>query len=390
MSRLLVIVIFLSFVILSCKNETFEFHPMPERFPYESIDVPIVEINREYSSDIKEEIIKPDESILGKKTFKKYFDFDSTFIIEKPEIDLNSIKYSSLNSTRGIILNPLSNTFLEYDSKNKLWSSIAKSGRGPGELMFPTDFHIKNQKIYVSTKDSRINIFDCQNPSCEFEKSISLNKIQPSSLTTYNENFLVLGLFSSLSQGENSSSNSINPLHFINKSGEIMNSFGEFYKTKNNWMLIQPFEKGSVKNIKIDNQHFYLHYYDKIPELYFLKNKELFKRYIFKDFVNSKHKYNTQNHELFVNVEDWSFLDNITVLNNGKIIVSIRHLSNRSLNEYGIIWDENKDFYLIDLLKDKYSFLGSIDLNDENIWFSKHNIMHLKNDTLSIHNYILK
>lgn len=380
----------LSLLFYSCNSNTFEYHPNPERYPYANVESEVFKIDRKADSKIKEEIIFPNQGFLQSGLFEAYFKIDSSFMIKKPDLDINTIKYGSLNSSNAVVLNSLSNTLLQYNNAKDDWFPIAETGRGPGELMFTTDFSISNSQLYVSTKDSRISVFDCLSQNCSFKKTVSLEKVQPTSIAIKDKNFVVQGLFSSASQGNDNNIGTLNSIHIINRGGDIIDSFGEFYDIKKNWMLIRPFENGEIKYIDTENSTYLVQYFEKIPELYVFENKKISQKYTFNGFVLSKNKYNTKTHELFVNVNDWSSIDGVVHLGNGKIIVTIKHLSNRSLNEFGIVWDMNKDFYLIDLPTNSSSFVGSIDLDKENLWFSKYNIMYLHNDTLTVNKFSVK
>lgn len=114
--------------------------------------------------------------------------------------NLDQIQFIAIDSTRIILLDVLRNTLFEYDSSLNDWTTIAEQGRGPGDLMFSSDITMVGNLLYVTVKDGKLTIFDCtNNPPCTYDKTIILDKMQPTAVAKNGEKMIIMGQLSSLS-----------------------------------------------------------------------------------------------------------------------------------------------------------------------------------------------
>jgi len=127
-----------------------------------------------------------------------------------------------------------------YDLEGNLIKNFGRPGRGPGEFMIPEAMALSsNNKLIVINRGNRINIYDYQNGSIEFENTI-LVKYVPEDLCTLNDKFIVRGV-----EQPNQELNA-NILHeYSAKTGEHLRSLGSSYKS-NNWLVVNQLSDGPI------------------------------------------------------------------------------------------------------------------------------------------------
>ncbi|HCD53158.1 MAG TPA: hypothetical protein DEQ34_11960 [Balneolaceae bacterium] len=380
------ITVFLILIIgCSASKESEEYHPKEELFPYHSSTVNVYSIERKFNEKIKESKIVRGQSLLEKEAFRTTFQYSLVDSIPEPLASLEEIEIESSEAGRVFVLDVFQNEVFEYSLEEQEWQKIAGQGRGPGEIMFSKDLVYDNNKLYVTASDTKISVFDCTFTPCEFEKVINTSEIFAYSSIIKDDTSIIMGQYSKNSQ-MSSNIDEIQTLFKMDKNGNISEPFGSFYDIRNQWMLIQPFQSGKVRAVNDQNDSF-IQYYDLIPELYYFEKNKLKKKYQINGFNISKRKYIPETQELFINFEDWSFIDDMSYVNDNLQILVIKHLGNPRDTKSGFEWDESKDFYLLDTKANKSTFLGQTFLNVEDLWFTSHNIIQKVNNKFFIYNY---
>lgn len=368
-------------IVLGCESgeSTLQIHPLAENIPYKATEN-VVNIESPENKFVSE---SPEELELF-ESFNKNLNPQFIKSHSIPNADLSNSKFEALSDEHIILLSKSSNLFVENIGLGDNWKEISGEGRGPGEIFFPTDLHRVENKLYISSKNYRISIYDCiQNQECNYEKTVSLNKIQPNVLVADRDNFVILGLGNEFMEAQDAGIGVINPIHEINAEGDILNTYGEFYDVDNEFMLLQPFENGFLDHVELNGSNVLAKAFEAFPSLVLIENKEVLKRYDFEDFKNSKREFNTQTKELFINFEDWSVINDITSVGEGKVIVQIRNLKDREVTEYGTTWAESEDVYLINIQNDETSYLGSYDYKKFMLKFSSQYMLIVEDDKLS-------
>jgi hypothetical protein len=372
--------IFLAF--LSCKrNDIIEFHPMDERYPYHASEIQSVHFAKKILND-------EDHYLFNTKSFNGAFNVQKIISTEMPFVDTDYLTFGSL-SDRLLLLDRNNNSLHNFHLFDEKWSQIASQGRGPGEIMFSSDITNKDNLIYIASKNLVISIFECEkSEDCFYSSSIQLDKIQSSSVTVNEDGFFVMGQSSNLFNGNEIDEKDLNSIYKVDINGNVEESFGEIYDINKHWMLLTPFGEGKIRSTKRNGL---IQYYDLIPEIYFLEGQKVNKKIVINDFLLSKRKYNNRTQELFINFEDWSSIEDIKVINDDLAILIIKNRRNRTVNDMSVRWDKSKDVYGINLTNGQSNYLGSIDLDKENIWFTDDFLIQLKDqEQLNIYTYKLR
>ena len=382
--------IFCIIFFVSCSSsENDLFHPKVENYPYYNSKVDIEIVERKYDDSVEEEINYSGIPHYEKSIFKKKFSISFLDSVVIPDGEINYSQFESLNDSLIVFNDVFTNNLSLYGYDFDNWETIAEQGRGPGQIMFSSDLIVKDNQVITSHKDSRVNFFNCFKKTCEYDKTLVLDKIQPESIQIHNGEIVAMGTNSFLAQGFSSEVNESDliSIHKYNESGDYINSFGEFYNINGHWMLMRPFSEGKIR---INKEGKLFQSYKLLPYLYVFSNDILDKKIVFRGFNISKRKYITETQELFVNFDDWSMIQDVKIIDNTKLLVTIRHLANRNVLTDIVDWEESKDFYLIDMEDYSSYYMGNFSIDNENLWFTSKHVVFSKNNFLHIYKYKLE
>jgi len=73
---------------------------------------------------------------------------------------------------------------------------------------------------------------------------------------------------------------------------------------------------------------------------------------------------------------DYSVINDVVVLDDDHILISVLTKSDRQLVEQRFEWKEKKDFYIYNSNPDQKTLLGSLNTIDQDIWFTDKHIIH--------------
>lgn len=346
--------------------------PQKSNIPYASLDVRSINKKNESKKSI---------DISGVKFLVKYLKNPNS-LVNKSKIpisigDPDDLLIASIND-RVLILDTNENTLWEYSVSKKIVKKIASYGRGPGGLSSATDIFIEHKSLYISMSGARVSKFNCRNFPCKFKEELKMGNMIIYSFAKKDSSFALLGS-SPVTEGSNEEL-SDKPIHIYDLKGSRVKDFGKMYDTNNQWMLRRPFLQGKIEYDRdIDN---YVLTYQRFPYIYVydnnLKITDIFK---INDFLIGKQKFWPRKGRLQIVMEDHSIVKNIKSLDGGDILVTIETKKNQRVEDNIFVWDKYYDFYIVNINKKKYKYLGG-STNDNIIKYFKSGVLKIDDNSI--------
>jgi hypothetical protein len=363
------------------QNRNIELHPDPRKVPY---------INTEKFIVPKDIVSAKSDHIL----IRNFNQIVNEFSVNKDkmtELDFSIGNYDhlgiiSLSPNRFLILDKRRNTVDEFNVLlSRSGSPIATYGRGPGDLAFATDLVASNKEILIAMQDQRISSFDCSIVPCSYSNTIILEDFSPFSVDRFMNGFIAVGMQSVRGESDvNRFLESPEPIRVFDEANGSFFEFGNSYNTDGNWMLARPLTEGIIR-ADIDEGWIALAF-RRFPYLIIYNDQlELSNIYQFDDFITGLQEYHVQERMLNIVMSDHSLINNIFLLSNGHVFIEIEHKKNMRQENYSFIWDRQSDYYLIDIINRKTSFLGNVLFDDssiQKILFAEHGALFINSDSV--------
>ncbi|MBE9048442.1 hypothetical protein IQ255_29345 [Pleurocapsales cyanobacterium LEGE 10410] len=368
-------------IVIGCNSEnpTFEYHPIVERIPYSSREDLILDINK--NSDTSAETGRLIESLSN----------SSVLFIEKSEstlellFDFQSSVFKSLNESRILILDTRKQVIYEYNLTDEKLSVLAEQGRGPSEIRFVNDIVIDGDKLLTVNSIGEYKVYDCSNTPCYYSKTYINEDIRPYSASIDNDRILIMG-YSEEDAINRKNNEKVASLHWLDSDRVVDYSFGDLYDIRGEWMLLRPFTSGGVNHLT-DNM--VVQYFRMFPYIYIYENEEISKIYNVTNFLLSKLQFNNQSRSLRVNLDNWSSIRHLQVLDESRFIIEVANrIKVREGKQLGDIdWKTIHDYYLINYEKDYSYYLGNNDQENSLIKITSNHLIENRGDSLLVYNY---
>lgn len=196
------------------ENGTFS-HPVRELIPNKE-DLNLIDINQRLSSN----------NFINNKSLEQILNIGNN-----NSIILGTIAGTVLDSENNVLmLDRDQPSIRKFNTDGKLLDVYHRAGRGPEDLLEPTDIEIdKNDDIYIANGLFSIKVFSSKGDSISFLRSINTGQIPSNDLCLMNDKIFIrsLGKY-------NSKSDSLNLVHvFSTEDGTFIKSFGTPYESGN-------------------------------------------------------------------------------------------------------------------------------------------------------------
>lgn len=268
-----------------------------------------------------------------------------------------------------LILSKYANNLSEINLKTDSTWEIARSGKGPGDLMFAEEMGKKGTTVYVA-QQMQISRFNCSVFPCKYSGTTEL-KFMPYSLAIAGDSIAALGNIVGFGPGNPGLSKNLKNLHavhLIDGSGNQIGVFGDTYNVGNDWMLLRPFvSRGFVRYSP--SQKLFLVAYQEFPIIYVYGNDlKLKQTYDISGFILNKMKYSPHN-GLSFGFHDHSTIRAFTTVNRNDVLIETVTVTDPHVTNHQISSKRRHDFYTLDLEDHQSYYLGHLTMqaSDPNV-----------------------
>jgi len=319
-------------------------HPIPNLIAYhDSKHIPVKK-NRSF-----EELIKPAEELILLKDYLENPNDWQTLELELIGNDALSLKITSVDNDRLLILDTDNDQLFQYNIKDNNSELVAKFGRGPGELQLSSDISRAGEHVYVSRLDMRLSRFKCGSEGCGYDKTIILD-VQPISIASTPKG-LSMATVAIINGGENLVRDSAVDFPAVKiidyENGQIIEEFGKIYSTKYMMVMERFSRNGLVEYIPELDKYVYASSW--FPYLYIYNaHFELEESYKLEKHSQNHFEFYPAEQRRRFPVNDHTIITNLKVLKGGQILIITTTQDKRYEEEGEIINDYAIDYYVID------------------------------------------
>lgn len=365
-----ILILFFQFVTVGCEREE----------TYYKVTIPvesnIPHYNREHIQ------IKSNNSFDNLEAKPKLIDLLYKYIhdaegVKSQKIDalfddpLHGLYAEVINQNRFIFLNARTNHLFEYHLNESEIYSVAEFGRGPEDIQFAQEIMLLDNNLYVIREDMYISKFNCDVSPCEFEGAISLD-FSPYSITSKMDKLAVFGPPEINGRsGEGMSFEEVplvlNPIRLLDMNGDRIDTFGDFYNTENNIMLVNIFSRSGMVRYS-QNHDIYILSYSKFPVIYVYDGSTLnfLKTYKIDDFIMQRQSFYPDQNRISNPTLDHSEISNISIIEDDYLLIEKELYKNYNPERagQGLIWDLEYRYYAVNLSTNKTVNLGGYEVSD--------------------------
>lgn len=252
----------------------------------------------------------------------------------------------AVSESRIVVLDGRRNELIEYHLDTHETHRIAGMGSGPGDIQYPRDLILYDNRIYVAREDMYISRFDCSNVPCQPEDAFSLD-FSPVSVANTGSHIIAFGGTSM--QGNEPSRE---PLRLIDFDDQSTKLFGDSYDSGIHEMIQWQFSMyGNVRYSRSTNQ--VVMYYGAYPYLYIydLNTLELVDTYEFPEARLPEYHYFPMERSIRIPSNDHETILEIQELRNGQLLITLLSRRNYDMDdrqEYGTTRDFHFNYYVLD------------------------------------------
>jgi hypothetical protein len=343
-------------------------HPIEEKIPHYNHDHLLVEKNGQW-----ENLQNVSGIINGLGT---YLNDPQQVQSERLDVLIGSgvlgLHVVAIDTNRLVLLDADRDHLFEYDLSSHNKTTLAETGRGPGDIQFAREMMKNDEHVFIVREDMYISVYDCSATPCKFEEALSVD-FRPVSLTLTNNHFAVLGFPGQnrpQSQSEDEETDTFSPVRLLDYRGEKEAAFGEMYDIEGQMILVQPFVSNGMIRYS-PNNHLFILAYPRFPFLYIydadnLKLKEVYR---ISDFTIGQQSYRPDERSIAVIRNDYSEIRNVSVIYGNLLLietVTLRNFNNVVGPEKR--WDRWSDYYIINLEDQESYYLGSYENVGDTPW----------------------
>ncbi len=256
------------------------------------------------------------------------------------------VDISYLDSTTAVILDKRSDRFLLYELAANKTTSLAQTGRGPGDIAYTQEMVVYDSTIYIAMEDMRVSKFICQHDSCDYVNTIPIDYSAVSIAKIDNYTYAVLG--QTVRQGNSDPKVDRKAVRIIDTNGNVIKSFGNFYET-DDWIVLFSMRGGFIRYS--EKQSKFILAYKHLPLLYiFDEALDITQTYKLEKYLQGEVLYNPALNAASPPRNDRTTIDKVELIDdNYLLIITTTTFENDEENESDTSYKFQQDYYAINL-----------------------------------------